>query len=280
MLQQSIEQFLARNWLACTVVAIVFIWLPEMVSNIWGLFYSEPIFAALGKRLGEMNLPSFSPYWITVPISVAMFAYIAYLKRSEKAPEGSTSEPKSPMFKILKIKVKPQPLLKIEYKYEEVPGEGFFNWFTDNEGRNIQRFRIRIRNLGSTPIQNAEVKLETIEQLESETCGIKPISSRQVGYWLKFEKSGAQTLSIHGNDSEWVPVLSFQKQIFGHISIEGVDKKGSGIDTEGKIMSPSNPHRIKIIARGTGVREDVVFFLVRLENLGGTQRLSMKQVDG
>jgi hypothetical protein len=279
-------EFPEKHPIVWTCLCVGTVGLPQWLSGTWALFSDEPLAVAVARSIKVNDIP-FSPYWITVPIGLVMFGYLAYVlnrPRSISKPEIDQQIAKSRDIteqarSFLKIRARQQPLLKIEYKFEEIPHEGFFNWFTNAQGKNIQRYKIRIRNVSSVPVNDVEVKLETIERLEDEMCGIKPISLKQVGYPLTFEKSGLRVMNIHGHDSEWVPVLSYESQIFGHVSIEGIDRKGSGIDTEGKIMSPHNPHRIKIVVRGVGIKEDAVFFFVRLESVGGSQRLIMKQLE-
>jgi hypothetical protein len=173
-----------------------------------------------------------------------------------------------------------QSKLKIDYRFEEVPHEGYFNWYqpTINEP-SIQRYKIKIVNSDSEPIEHVEVKLEIIEEIKIDEAGnIEQVGlpPKQVGYPLTFEKSGTRSIRLLGGDSEWVPVLSYVHRGLGWVSIEGIDK--GGIDTEGKIMSPYTPHRIKIVARGHGTKEDTASFIVKLDDLGGTSRLIMKML--
>jgi hypothetical protein len=169
-------------------------------------------------------------------------------------------------------------MLKIDYKFEEVQGqEGYFNWFTEGKnGPSIQLYSIKIVNHGSRPINNVEVKLETIEQFETEIGGKRLLEPRKVSYPLKFKKSGTYSATIHGNDSEWVPVLSFSHPT-PWISIEGIGKQGGGIDQEGKLMSPDKPYQIEIVARAEG-QEDRAQFSAQVEYIAGIGRLWMKRL--
>lgn len=61
-----------------TVFAFVVVSFPEWLSSVWGLFKSEPLAMVVHRRFIAMNLPQFSPYFITIPIGLVMFSFIVY----------------------------------------------------------------------------------------------------------------------------------------------------------------------------------------------------------
>lgn len=72
-------------WLLITIAIIGF---PQWFGSVWGLFNTEAAIPTISKWLVEnhMTLPQFSPYWITVPLGLAMFFWLMYelrLQRSE-----------------------------------------------------------------------------------------------------------------------------------------------------------------------------------------------------
>ena len=80
---------LRKHPLLATLISFGIITLPEWLNALWGLFFSEPLGPALGRKLQTMNLLIFSPFWITAPLGLAMFGVVLYqLKRRKDLSFG------------------------------------------------------------------------------------------------------------------------------------------------------------------------------------------------
>jgi hypothetical protein len=60
------------------VISFVIITLPQLSNAVWGLFSSEPLFPWLHRWAMGAMIPRFSPYWVTVPVGLAMFGITVY----------------------------------------------------------------------------------------------------------------------------------------------------------------------------------------------------------
>lgn len=82
-----------------TCLCIGVVSLPQWLSGTWALFSDEPLAKVMARNLDMMEIP-FSPNWVTVPLALAMFGYLAYALRnrpvepSQRAavPTATTSE--------------------------------------------------------------------------------------------------------------------------------------------------------------------------------------------
>lgn len=70
-------------WLFLSIAIISF---PQWLQNIWGLFSSEPALPAILAYFTshETKMP-FSPYWITVPLGLAMFLWLVIELRLQRS---------------------------------------------------------------------------------------------------------------------------------------------------------------------------------------------------
>ncbi len=70
-------------WISFTLI-LIFVSGPQWLSGIWGLFSSDPLAPLVYNLAGSlnMNLPMWSPFWITVPLGFAMFAYLVYVLKT------------------------------------------------------------------------------------------------------------------------------------------------------------------------------------------------------
>ena len=76
--------FAAKHPLVTFVFTIAVFSLPQWFQSIWSLFFSNPPVPAIFKYWKENDMPTFSPYWITVPLGLVMFAYLIYeIKKSK-----------------------------------------------------------------------------------------------------------------------------------------------------------------------------------------------------
>src|SRR6266446_329826 len=82
--QQRLSQ---RRSIVYTIIAFVFISLPQWVQAVWGLFSNEPLIPWLRSK--GVAMPSFSLLWITWPIGLLLLALILWniVKQNRKHQE-------------------------------------------------------------------------------------------------------------------------------------------------------------------------------------------------
>jgi hypothetical protein len=64
-----------------TVASILVIGLPQWLSAVWSLFSGEPLAKVFSRSIRTL---SFSPFWITVPLGLALFVLVLYEFRRAK----------------------------------------------------------------------------------------------------------------------------------------------------------------------------------------------------
>lgn len=69
-------EFIRSHPFSFTVICFLVIDLPEWVASIWSLFSSEPLAQIISRNWIGLGMPEFSPYWITIPLGLFMFAVL------------------------------------------------------------------------------------------------------------------------------------------------------------------------------------------------------------
>lgn len=67
------------------------IWdIPQWLASVWSLFSTEPLAKFVSDRLHNagMVMPHFSPYWITTPLALMMFAVLLYRVKGRPLPKS------------------------------------------------------------------------------------------------------------------------------------------------------------------------------------------------
>ena len=75
------------NPILWTVLSFFVIALPQWFESIWSLFYEKPFATVLRNWMGDTMMPSFSPYWITIPIGLLMFGLTIFELRKSRSAE-------------------------------------------------------------------------------------------------------------------------------------------------------------------------------------------------
>ena len=70
-----------------TALSFLVIALPQWFESMWSLFYEKPFATVLRNRMGDTMMPSFSPYWITIPIGLLMFGLTIFELRRSRSVE-------------------------------------------------------------------------------------------------------------------------------------------------------------------------------------------------
>lgn len=90
---QRVRDWFVRHWFFAGCITVIFVSIPEWINSVWGLFSPEPIFQVIARRVGGINMPTFSPYWLTIPVSLLMFFYLVNLKLSERRSALQSRDP-------------------------------------------------------------------------------------------------------------------------------------------------------------------------------------------
>jgi hypothetical protein len=69
-------------WAASTFAFVSF---PQWVQSIWGLWSADPLAPLIIAKLNAMDIPTFSAYWITLPVGLVMFFLIWRETRKQAA---------------------------------------------------------------------------------------------------------------------------------------------------------------------------------------------------
>jgi hypothetical protein len=100
-------QFPARHPWLWLCFSFIVIWFPQWAASVWSLFSTEPLVVVVSNKLHAMTIPTFSPYWITIPLGLAMFAYLIYELRCQRRQSSSVSVDASKLY--------PEPWIKIPF---------------------------------------------------------------------------------------------------------------------------------------------------------------------
>ena len=73
-----------------TILSLGIISLPQWAAAVWSIFSSEPMAVVVRRSLGDIVMPPFSAYWITVPLGLSMFASILYEVRKSRQVQRRT----------------------------------------------------------------------------------------------------------------------------------------------------------------------------------------------
>jgi uncharacterized membrane protein len=245
MLQRSIKEFLKRHWLVVGFLTIVFVWIPEWVSNIWGLYSGEPLFGVMVRRFGEMNMPTFSPYWITIPISVLMFLYLVYLKVSERGSSvthlatKTTEEAKNERFHNRRtIPLRIEFLNNYEFKHiGKSTGIGL-------QQRHQQMYRVAIHNTTEKDIEGIQVWLTKIDPMPSELMGHIPLPLH-----VTHEQENVNTVRLSSKEKRLVDVVSF----FDRFWQPNIQIHHTSTVAKQEIYQGDDSYEIELMAKGKDV---------------------------
>ena len=67
------RKFIEKHTVAVSVFGVLLVSFPEWFQSVWSLFSSEPAVPALVRFWRAIDLPVFSPYWISVPVGISIF---------------------------------------------------------------------------------------------------------------------------------------------------------------------------------------------------------------
>lgn len=81
----SLRQFPTRHPWLWTLLSFLVVWFPAWIQSIWGLWSSEPLVPLVLDKLRKVELPTFSAYWVSIPVGAAMFGWLLYQQRSRNA---------------------------------------------------------------------------------------------------------------------------------------------------------------------------------------------------
>jgi hypothetical protein len=75
----KLVRFAERRPVLAAAVSFLLVTLPGSISSIWSLVNDRPLAVVARERLGGAVVPSFSAYWITIPLGLAMFLAVLYV---------------------------------------------------------------------------------------------------------------------------------------------------------------------------------------------------------
>ena len=74
---QRLRVLIRRHW---TVGGVFLLCIPEFFSNLWGLRSTDLFLPVMVQKVGGISMPTVSIYWVTIPLSLITFFFIAYLR--------------------------------------------------------------------------------------------------------------------------------------------------------------------------------------------------------
>ncbi|HUK55100.1 MAG TPA: hypothetical protein VLY20_00385, partial [Nitrospiria bacterium] len=80
------SKFILRHPVLWTSFSFLFIFLPQWLASVWSLFSPDPLVKIIYSKVG-LTMPTFSSYWISIPIGFLMFGYLIYEQHFRKVPE-------------------------------------------------------------------------------------------------------------------------------------------------------------------------------------------------
>lgn len=70
-------------WMGATFTFVV-VTLPGWLSSVWSLFADEPLAIVVRRKAEALDLGTFSPYWITVPLGLVFYGVLFYFIRRRR----------------------------------------------------------------------------------------------------------------------------------------------------------------------------------------------------
>ena len=99
---KKILKWVEQHPIIPTVLSLVVVAMPGWVGSVWLLYSNEPPVQVVGRRLGGVEMPTFSAYWFTGSIGLLILAVVVYvvvmarrrIKVIEEAIESAAAIPR------------------------------------------------------------------------------------------------------------------------------------------------------------------------------------------